>query len=118
MNAPRHEPERGVDWSVQGLSDRYADQVLEQMAYRGIDVRSRVRWREVRTPADLERRTGAPGGSIYGSSSNGAMAAFLRPANRSPLRGLYLVGGSAHPGGGLPLVLLSARIVANLIGPA
>ena len=57
VNAPRHEPERGVDWSVQGLSDRYADQVLEQMAYRGIDVRSRVRWREVHA-----RRPGTPDG--------------------------------------------------------
>ena len=46
----------------------------------------------------------APGGSIYGTSSNGARAAFLRPANASPVPGLFLVGGSSHPGGGLPLV--------------
>jgi phytoene dehydrogenase-like protein len=72
----------------------------------------------VRTPADLERSTWSPGGSIYGSSSNGARAAFLRPSNRSPVPGLFLVGGSAHPGGGLPLVELSARIVAGLVGPA
>ena len=70
------------------------------------------------TPADLEERTGAVGGAIYGTSSNGATAAFLRPANRSPVPGLYLVGGSSHPGGGLPLVALSAQIVAGLIGPA
>ena len=43
---------------------------------------------------------------------------FLRPANRSPVPGLFLVGGSAYPGGGLPLVGLSAAIVADLIGPA
>ena len=75
-------------------------------------------WREVRTPADLARRTRAVGGSIYGTSSNGARSAFLRPANRSPVPGLFLVGGTAHPGGGLPLVGLSARIVADLVGPA
>jgi phytoene dehydrogenase-like protein len=88
------------------------------MAGRGLDVRDRVRWRVVRTPADLARETGSVGGSIYGSSSNGARAAFLRPANASPLPGLFLVGGSAHPGGGLPLVTLSAQIVAGLVGPA
>ena len=88
------------------------------MAERGVDVREHVRWMRIRTPADIERDTRSPGGSIYGTASNGARAAFLRPANRQPLEGLYLVGGSAHPGGGLPLVTLSAAIVAQLVGPA
>ena len=66
-------------------------------------------------PADLMRATRAPGGSIYGTSSNGSRAAFQRPANQSPIPGLYLVGGSSHPGGGLPLVGMSAEIVAGLI---
>ncbi|MCZ2836638.1 phytoene desaturase family protein [Modestobacter sp. VKM Ac-2985] len=118
VNAPRHEPGTGVDWTSPGLADRHADQVLATMAARGLDVRDRVRWRVVRTPADLERETASPGGSIYGTSSNGARAAFLRPANASPVPGLFLAGGSAHPGGGLPLVTLSAEIVAGLIGPA
>lgn len=118
VNAPRHEPGRGVDWDAPGLADSYADRVLQVLADRGLDVRDRVRWREVRTPADLGRATGSVGGSIYGTSSNGARAAFLRPANASPLPGLFLVGGSAHPGGGLPLVALSAEIVAGLVGPA
>jgi phytoene desaturase len=118
VNAPRHDPGRGVDWTAPGLADAYTDQVLATMAERGLDVRDRVRWRVVRTPADLERETGSPGGSIYGTSSNGARAAFLRPGNASPLPGLFLVGGSAHPGGGLPLVTLSAQIVAGLVGPA
>jgi phytoene desaturase len=118
VNAPRHDPGSGVDWTSPGLADRCADRVLATMAGRGLDVRDRVRWRVVRTPADLARETGSVGGSIYGSSSNGARAAFLRPANASPLPGLFLVGGSAHPGGGLPLVTLSAQIVAGLVGPA
>ena len=88
------------------------------MARRGFDVRDRLLWHEVRTPADLQAATRAPGGSIYGTSSNGARAAFLRPANASPIPGLFLVGGSAHPGGGLPLVGMSAAIVAELVGPA
>jgi phytoene desaturase len=118
VNAPRHDPRGGLDWDAPGLADRYAATVLDVMARRGLDVRDRLRWRIARTPADLERETGSPGGSIYGTSSNGRRAAFLRPANDSPVRGLFLVGGSAHPGGGLPLVLLSAGIVSNLIGPA
>jgi phytoene desaturase len=117
VNAPRHEPGAGVDWDAPGLRESYAEKVLELMAARGLDVRDRIRWSETRTPADLERATRAPGGSIYGTSSNGARAAFLRPANRSPVPGLFLVGGSAHPGGGLPLVGLSAAIVAELVGP-
>ena len=118
VNAPRHDPERGVDWDAPGLAERYADTVLTTMARRGLDVRDRVRWRVVRTPADLARDTGSVGGSIYGTSSNGARAAFLRPGNASPVPGLFLVGGSSHPGGGLPLVALSAEIVAGLVGPA
>jgi phytoene dehydrogenase-like protein len=115
VNAPRHGP---VDWRAPGVAERYADDVLAVMAARGLDVRDRLLWREIRSPADLADATGAPGGSIYGTSSNGASAAFLRPANRSPLPGLFLVGGSSHPGGGLPLVGMSAAIVADLVGTA
>jgi phytoene desaturase len=118
VNAPAHDPDRGVDWDAPGLRDRYADRVLEVLARRGEDVRGRIRRREVRTPADLERDTAAPGGAIYGTASHGPLAALLRPANRSPVPGLLLVGGSAHPGGGLPIVALSAKIVADLVGPA
>jgi phytoene desaturase len=131
VNAPRHTSEAqrrlglkdddrvgGIDWDATGFAEKYADHVLEVLAGRGYDVRERLLWREIRTPADLERRTFSVGGAIYGTSSNGARSAFLRPANRSPVPGLFLVGGSAHPGGGLPLVALSAAIVADLIGPA
>ncbi len=119
VNAPRHGAGPGaVDWDEAGLASSYADRVLDVLAARGLDVRDRVLWREVRTPADLERATRSPGGAVYGTSSNGARAAFLRPANASPVPGLFLVGGSAHPGGGLPLVGLSAAIVAGLIGRA
>ncbi|MCF6509278.1 phytoene desaturase [Blastococcus sp. MG754426] len=118
VNAPRHDPVHGVDWDAPGLAEGYADRVLDVLARRGLDVRDRLRWRVVRTPADLARGTGSVGGSIYGTSSNGSRAAFLRPGNASRVPGLFLVGGSAHPGGGLPLVGLSAEIVAGLVGPA
>jgi len=119
VNAPRHGTGRAeIDWDAPGLAQTYADRVLAVLAARGLDIRDRVTHREVRSPAHLARATRAAGGAIYGTSSDGARAAFLRPANRSPVPGLFLVGGSAHPGGGLPLVALSARIVAGLVGPA
>ena len=122
VNAPRHAPGRPgrgtVDWDAPGLADSYADRLLALLAGRGVEVRDRVVLRHVITPADLERRTGSPGGAIYGTSSNGPRAAFLRPANRGPVDGLFLVGGSAHPGGGLPIVLLGAEVVARAVGPA
>ena len=120
INAPRHgDGTKGtVDWDAPGFADAYADHILERLAERGMDVRDRIKWCEVRSPADLERATRAPGGSIYGTSSNGARAAFQRPANQSPIPGLFLVGGSSHPGGGLPLVGMGAEIVADLIGRA
>jgi phytoene desaturase len=118
VNAPAHHPAGGVDWDAPGLREHYTRHVLDLLAERGADVRDRIRFAHTMTPADLERHTGAPGGTIYGTASHGPRAALRRPANRSRLPGLYLVGGSAHPGGGIPLVLMSAEIVAGLIGPA
>ena len=119
VNAPRHGAGPGaVDWRAPGLTQTYAERLIDLLGARGLPVRDRLLWHEVLSPADLQERTGAVGGAIYGTSSNGATAAFLRPANRSPVPGLLLVGGSSHPGGGLPLVTLSAQIVAEIVGPA
>ncbi|CAN2236624.1 phytoene desaturase family protein [Candidatus Planktophila versatilis] len=116
VNAPRHDPyEGGFDWSDAEFNQRYAHSIINQIEAAGIAVRDRLEVLEIRTPLDLQESVHAPGGSIYGSSSNGARSAFSRAKNRSPIKGLYLVGGSAHPGGGLPLVGLSAEIVANAI---
>jgi phytoene desaturase len=93
----------------------YAEVVLDRLRDVGVDLRSRALFTEVITPADIEERYATPGGAIYGTSSNGRRAAFVRPANRGAVPGLYLVGGSSHPGGGLPLVTISARIVADMI---
>jgi phytoene desaturase len=117
VNAPRHSEDKseGFNWSDADFSQRYADTIIDQIEAAGIPIRERLDLLEIRTPLDLQNAVNAPGGSIYGTSSNGPRAAFLRAKNRSPIKNLYLVGGSAHPGGGLPLVGLSAEIVANAI---
>ena len=116
VNAPRHEPETGWDWNHGG--EDYAKTIIKKMDALGLNVSNRLDFMKYRTPADLERYAMAPGGSIYGTSSNSVSSAFLRARNRSKVKGLFCVGGSAHPGGGLPLVGISAELVANAIGKA
>jgi len=97
-----------------GAMPGYGDHLLDVMARRGWDLAGRIVHREEITPADIEHRYRTSGGAIYGTSSDGPAAAFLRPGNRGPVPGLYLCGGSSHPGGGLPLVATSGRIAAWL----
>ena len=66
-----------------------------------------------RTPGGLAAQFPGSRGSIYGAASNSALSAFRRPPNRVPgVRGLYLASGSAHPGGGVPLCVLSGHAAA------
>jgi phytoene desaturase len=116
VNAPRHQVVGGWDWREGGAE--YAQKIIKKLDDLGLNVSSRLDFMKYRTPADLENYAMAPGGSIYGSSSNSAASAFLRTKNRSKIKGLFCVGGSSHPGGGLPLVGISAEIVANAIGKA
>ena len=113
VNAPRHEPGSGWDWSQS--PEKYAQKLIEKLDALGLEVSQRLEVMEFRTPLDLENEVRAPGGSIYGTSSNSSKSAFLRASNRSPLKNLFCVGGSAHPGGGLPLVGISAEIVTDAI---
>ena len=113
VNAPTHGQ---FDWNDKEFARNYANSIIDQIEARGISVRDRLESLTIRTPADLEAAVHAPGGAIYGTSSNGARAAFMRAKNRSPIKGLYLVGGSAHPGGGLPLVGISGDLVTEAIG--
>jgi phytoene dehydrogenase-like protein len=98
----------GADW--EGEADRIVDR---------LGVRDRVVTRALRTPGDLERETGGVAGAIYGVAPHGRLGTLRRP--RAVVRGvrnLWLTGGTVHPGGGLPLVLLGAATVAREIGPA
>ncbi len=112
VNSPALGP--AWDWEEQAAATR--DLVLAQLAARGFDVRGRIEAEQVLTPLDLERLTGARRGALYGASSNSRWAAFRRPHNRAPdVRGLYFAGGTAHPGGGVPMVALSGRVASQLL---
>lgn len=66
----------------------------------------------VTTPADFDRAFPGRGGALYGAAMRGWMAAFRRPGNRTRIAGLYLAGGTVHPGPGVPMALLSGRHAA------
>ena len=66
-------------------------------------------------PTRIQIRTSSAGGALYGSSSNSRNAAFFRHPNFSEIKNLFFVGGSVHPGGGIPLCLNSAKIATELI---
>jgi 1-hydroxycarotenoid 3,4-desaturase len=63
-------------------------------------------------PADFHRLFPATGGALYGRASHGWMASFQRPAAQTRIKGLYLAGGSTHPGAGVPMAALSGRLAA------
>src|SRR5690606_41207908 len=66
--------------------------------------------------SDLAQNSAAHRGALYGPSANSRWTAFRRPHNRCPdVRGLYFVGGTTHPGGGVPMVMLSAQVVSKLV---
>jgi phytoene desaturase len=92
-----------------------AEHVLARVRAAGLcDVDDRIVWE--RAPADLAAQFPGSRGSIYGAASNSALAAFRRPANRvRGIGGLYLASGSAHPGGGVPMCLLSGRAAARAL---
>ncbi len=105
------------DWEAPGAVQNYRELVIRRMEEFGLNgLEEAIEIERIMTPLDLERRYNAERGAIYGLSSNNRFSAFLRPPNRArQVGGLYFVGGSTHPGGGVPLVTLSARIVSDLI---
>ncbi|MEP1085285.1 1-hydroxycarotenoid 3,4-desaturase CrtD [Algoriphagus sp.] len=81
------------------------------------DIESLIEVEEILDPRTIESKTSSAQGALYGNSSNNKFAAFLRHANySSSIKNLYFCGGSVHPGGGIPLCLLSAKIMSEMIG--
>lgn len=111
VNAPATGSENGT-WSA--LREKYAERVLQRMRHYGLE--PSIRAMEIRTPDDMVRMWSADRGSLYGRSSNSMFSAFLRPRQRSErFPNLWYVGGSAHPGGGVPLVTISGMLAAGAI---
>lgn len=98
---------------------RVREIILTKFRQIGFDLANQIEAEFVLSPDDFYNKYLSNRGSIYGISSNSRSTAFKRPANRSrELTGLYFAGGSTHPGGGIPLVLLSGKIAAALIAKA
>ena len=103
-------------WDWHRRASDYATQALDLLALRGVDIRRKLVYQKLITPLDIRDGTGARRGALYGASSNNRWAAFRRPHNRCPdLSGLYFTGGTAHPGGGVPMVMLSGRVASQLL---
>lgn len=96
---------------------RARSRVLERLRRSGFPgIETDIVVESIWTPARMAHTYSMPGGAIYGKHSHGWGNAFLRPPNRDRrYRGMYYVGGSTHPGGGTPTVLMSARITADLM---
>ena len=90
-------------------------QVFETLAQFGLDFPHPPPARALTTPAMFNQLFPESAGSLYGRSPHGLMAAFARPQAQTRIPGLYLVGGAAHPGAGIPMATLSARHVAAAI---
>jgi phytoene desaturase len=106
----------GQDWEE--LIQQARNNILSKLSrILKSDISRLIVTEQVLDPRKIDSQTFSYRGSLYGTSSNNQFSAFLRHANfSSRINGLYFVGGSVHPGGGIPLALLSAKIVDDLIG--
>ncbi|HLR26673.1 MAG TPA: phytoene desaturase family protein [Fodinibius sp.] len=104
-------------WNWQKRGADYQNKIVRILENRGLaGLKKNITYSKAITPHDFYERYRSNKGSIYGTSSNSRASAFLRPHNKSrSVEGLYLVGGSTHPGGGIPLVILSALHATELI---
>jgi diapolycopene oxygenase len=112
INAPSHESQ---DWrnSISQLRARVIKILGDRLQ---VNLEKLIATERIWSPPDIQRDTMSFKGALYGTSSNSQLAAFLRHPNFSnQLEHLYFCGGSVHPGGGIPLALLSAKITSEII---
>ena len=92
----------------------YKERIYDFLLRYGVDIRSHLAEEKIFTPSFIREKFGSFRGALYGPSSNRRKDAFLRPPNASrDIQNLYFVGGSTHPGGGSPMVVLSGLNVSN-----
>ena len=108
----------GQDWDE--LIQEARNNIIKKISSNlNTEIEPLIQCEAILDPRKIEEQTRSHRGALYGTSSNSRFAAFLRHPNfTSRIKNLYFCGGSVHPGGGIPLCLLSAKIVANLIKAA
>lgn len=114
VHAPYIRP--GQDWS--DMLPEYRRTILSKLKRTAgmEDIEERIVTERVLTPKDIQDRYRVLNGAIYGLASHGRISGTIKPSNRSPdLKGLYLAGGSAHPGPGMPMALMSGWIAADAL---
>nr|WP_213522475.1 1-hydroxycarotenoid 3,4-desaturase CrtD [Nonlabens sp.] len=112
INAPG---DYGQDWEqlVAQSKERIVAKIKKCLH---VDITDYIKTEYILTPQGIESNTSSYRGALYGAASNNKFAAFLRHPNfNNKIKNLYHVGGSVHPGGGIPLCLLSAQITSDLI---
>jgi len=105
----------GQNW--EDLIMKARENIVKKISNRlGEDISKLIITENILGPREIDHKTHSYKGSLYGNSSNGQFAAFLRHANfSSKVKGLYFAGGTVHPGGGIPLALLSAKIISSIV---
>lgn len=98
---------------TQSEIDRCLSSMEHRLAANGLTLTYERRSLSLTTPDWFHRLFPGTGGALYGMASHGAMASFRRPSAVGPIRGLYLAGGSVHPGPGVPMAALSGKIAAE-----
>lgn len=112
VNAPS---DKGQNWEALIAKTR-ANIIKKINSTLSIDIEAAITGELVASPLTIQEQTMSQGGALYGASSNSMWSAFLRHPNHiSTIENLYFVGGSVHPGGGIPLCLASAQIVSHQI---
>ncbi|GAC1299752.1 MAG: phytoene desaturase family protein [Steroidobacteraceae bacterium] len=112
VNAP---PVGDTHWFDESEIEACQTQMFQRLAHCGLTVNSRPDATLITTPSDFHRLFPATGGALYGRASHGWMASFRRAGSRSAIQGLYLAGGSSHPGPGVPMAAISGRLAAGCI---
>jgi phytoene desaturase len=112
INVPNNQ---GQDWD-QLIAEARKNIIDKINRILKVDLNSLIEVEEILDPRSIEFKTSSAHGALYGNSSNNRFAAFLRHANySSDIKNLYFCGGSVHPGGGIPLSLLSAKIMSEMV---